>query len=94
MEKIVRTVRIEETVQYRDLLKDFRTILHEEKTQPPTHDLGRLLTLSETAAFFKISKRSLFNWCQNGIIKKVQVGNRVYFRKEDIEDLIEKNRGH
>lgn len=48
----------------------------------------KLLTKAETAEMFSISIRSLHNWNQNGILKPITIGNRVYYRSDEVEQTL------
>lgn len=54
-----------------------------------TKDEG-LLTRQETADYFKVSLVTIHQWVKYGILNPVRFGNRVYFKKQAILDLIEK----
>lgn len=46
-----------------------------------------LLTLEETAAFFKKSAVTIHAWKKAGILKYTRMGNKIYFRKSDLVNL-------
>ena len=46
------------------------------------------LTRSETARFFDISLNCVNDWSKKGILKPIKVGQRTYFRKSDLLDLM------
>lgn len=47
-----------------------------------------LLTRAETAELFSISIRTLDNWNKQGILKRLKIGGIVFYRTEDIKELI------
>lgn len=49
-----------------------------------------LLTRQETADYFKVSLVTIHQWVKYGILTPVRFGNRVYFKKQVILDLIDK----
>jgi len=49
-----------------------------------------LLTRQETANYLKVSLVTIHQWAKYGIINPIRIGNRVYFKKQAILDLIEK----
>lgn len=51
----------------------------------------KLLTKAETADMFSISVRSLHNWNQAGILKPIYIGNRVYYRSDEVEQALTQN---
>ena len=46
------------------------------------------LTRSETARFFDISLNCVNDWSKKGILKPIKVGQRTYFKKSDLIDLM------
>ncbi|MCH2196576.1 helix-turn-helix domain-containing protein [Kordia sp.] len=50
------------------------------------------LTRQETASFLKINITTLWNWTKKGKIKSYGIGNRVYHNKQEILDLLNKNK--
>lgn len=49
-----------------------------------------LLTRQETAEYLKVSLVTVHQWAKYGIINPVRIGNRVYFKKQSILDVIER----
>lgn len=47
----------------------------------------QLLTIDEAAKLLSVSKMTLYRWDQNGILKKVEIGGKRRYRKNDIERL-------
>ena len=51
----------------------------------------RLLRFDEVANIFGIkSVTTIHNWVNQGIIKKVKIGGKVFISREDVEQLIDK----
>jgi hypothetical protein len=57
------------------------------KEQPK--DENDFLTRRETAQFFKVSLVSVHAWMKDGIIKPYKVGNRTYFKKSELVNVVE-----
>jgi len=51
-----------------------------------------LLKPNEVCNIFKISKPTLYEWMSQGKLPSVKIESRRFFRREDIEQLIEDNR--
>jgi excisionase family DNA binding protein len=49
-----------------------------------------LLTLQEVSEIFRVSAPTIRNWVSKGILRKAKIGQRVYFRRSDLENLINK----
>jgi hypothetical protein len=45
----------------------------------------------EVQMFLNISKRTLVNWRQKNIISYTQIGDKLYYQKSDIEELLKRN---
>ena len=52
-------------------------------------DENDLLSRKETADFFKVSLVSIHSWMKDGIIKPYKVGNRTYFKKSELINVVE-----
>lgn len=51
-----------------------------------------LLTREETAQYLKISLSTLWHWSKNGVSPSYGIGNRVYYKRSEVESsLIKKN---
>ena len=53
--------------------------------------MNQLLSIKEAATFLNLSPYTLRIWTFQRRIPFVRLGRRVAFRKEDLEDLVEKN---
>lgn len=49
------------------------------------------LTREETAKFLKIDLSTLWNWTNKGKVISYGIGNRRYYNKQEIIDLLQKN---
>ena len=47
-----------------------------------------LLTREETAEFLKISLSTLWHWSKNGVLPSYGIGNRVYYKRSDLENSL------
>ena len=68
------------------LLKIENYLKQLSKTQ--NHDL---LTRKEVAEYLKISLVTVGTWSKYGIINPIRMGNRIFFKKQDILNTLEKN---
>ena len=48
------------------------------------------LTRKEVSEMLKIDLSSVHNWSKKGILKPHQIGNRVYFKLQEVENAIVK----
>lgn len=63
-------------------------LLNVSRTEQP-NDENEFLTRKETAQFFKVSLVSIHQWMNDGIIKPYKVGNRTYFKKLELVNVLE-----
>lgn len=47
-----------------------------------------LLTRTETADYLKINITTLYNWTKKGKLKAYGLGNRVYYKKNEIDEAL------
>lgn len=43
-----------------------------------------LLTREETKEFLKTTFPTLYKWTQEGLLKRYQLGNRIYYKKHEV----------
>ncbi|REE82996.1 helix-turn-helix protein [Lutibacter oceani] len=53
-----------------------------------------LLTRKEASSFLKIDQSTLWNWSKKGILVPLGIGNRVYYKKQEIINYLENHRLH
>ena len=49
-----------------------------------------LLTRNEVANYFKVNISTVRNWTKQGILTKYGVGDRVYYKKNEVEAVLVK----
>ena len=47
-----------------------------------------LLTRQQLADYLSVSKQTIINWSKEGIIKPKFIGNRVYYKAEEVNKLL------
>lgn len=75
-------------LEIKEQLKDLRAILTKSQLLNPD-DL--FCDNEEFLKIMKISRRTSQFWRNTGIIGFVQIGNKIYFRLKDIQELLNKN---
>lgn len=58
-----------------------------EQLQQKKHQ-EQLLTRTETAKYLKVDISTLWNWTKKGKLKAYGIGNRVYYKKNEIDDAL------
>ena len=84
-----QTIDIDMLVEVLSRLED-RIMNLEERliaSQEPncSNDSDELMTRKEVAAYFKVNIATIRNWSLQGTLKKYAVGDRVYFKRSEIE---------
>ncbi|MDP2089480.1 MAG: helix-turn-helix domain-containing protein [Flavobacteriaceae bacterium] len=51
-----------------------------------------ILTREEAANFLKINSSTLWQWSKRGLLFPFGIGNRVYYKKQEILDYLENHR--
>ena len=68
----------------REQLKEFSIKLNSESTELTKPHLTR----KETAEYFNVSLNCLNMWVNKGILKPYKVGQRVFFKREEILNVM------
>lgn len=64
----------------------------ERLERPGREEDQEILDQQGVLELLKISPRTLVNYRQSGIIPFTRIGGKIYYRKQDILELLEKNR--
>lgn len=51
-----------------------------------------LLTRKEVAEYLRISVVTIHSWSKYGILNPIRMGNRMFFKKQDILDVLEQQK--
>jgi hypothetical protein len=75
--------------------EDLANLIHESVKQSlpdfpnqKDSDQKEILTRSETAHLFSISLVCLHDWIKKGILKPYKVGNKTYFKRSEIMEVL------
>ena len=63
--------------QKKEILLDFEKLGSKE-----------LLSRQQLADYLSVSKQTIINWSKEGIIKPKFIGNRVYYKAEEVNNLL------
>jgi uncharacterized protein (DUF885 family) len=80
----------DETKSIADFIQRLQDV--EEKLKKLQHIKDVFLDNQEFIQTMKISKRTAQTWRDEGVISFSQVGNKIYYRVSDINELLNKNR--
>ena len=70
----------------KELLNDTNTS-NADKVKGPKES-NHLLKIDELCALFMVSRVTIFAWIKKGKLKAYHVGTRLYFKKSDIDTLL------
>lgn len=56
-----------------------------------TNEVKELLTRKETGDMFSVSLVTIHEWCKSGILKPYKVGNRTYFKREEVMEVVSRS---
>jgi excisionase family DNA binding protein len=76
-----------------DIKKVLREVLEEKSndfTKPVISEDQKYLSRKEVAKLLKISLTTLNDWSKQGIVQAYRIGNRVLYKKKEIEDSVSK----
>lgn len=90
MSKVI-TQDNEQVIQIYNRLKYTLTRLEDIlKNNNPTFNGHRYMNDAELANYLKVSRRTLQEYRNNGILSYYQIGGKILYRESDIEELLEK----
>ena len=68
-----------------ELRNGFKKLLNEFQPKHPEE----LMTRNEVKDFFKVDLSTIWAWTRNGRLKSYGIGNRVYYKRSEIEASIQ-----
>ena len=77
-------------LQFADKLAD-ATALKVEQRIKAENKSDELLTREQVKEILNVSHTTLYHWNNKGILSAIKIGNKVRYRRSDIEKLIAKN---
>lgn len=72
--------------EFHDLIKDLRQEI--SQFTRPAHEV--LLDEADAMKMLKVSRRTLANWRQQGVLKHRKLGGKIYYTLKDILDGFER----
>jgi len=76
-----------------ELIEQIKTSLLAELNQPQqvSNDLD-LLTRKEVCTLLKINQSTLYRWTKDNVIPSYGISNRIYFKRSEIEQILNENK--
>ena len=71
-------------------LERLESLVLEMKENNTPESPDQLLTREETATYLKIHISTLWHWSKKGILPSYGIGNRVYYKKSEVEEALVK----
>ena len=69
-----------------------QTLKNQQKNTTEKKSLD-LLTIQEVCEMFQVTRQTISNWERRGFLKKIKPLRKVYFRRADLECLINNQLG-
>ncbi len=73
-----------------DEIKALKKELQEIKDNLKPKEQTKYLSRNEVAEMLGINVSSLHNWTKKGILQAYQIGGRIYYKREELEEAIVK----
>lgn len=77
--------------EWRNLFKRLEAIVNRLESALSQDSKIILLDNADLLQLFKISHKTAQNWRDNNIIAFSQIGNKIYYRMDDIQKLLDEN---
>lgn len=74
--------------QLQELLKPIEYELQELREKFTLKEPEDWLTREQTATLLQIAYPTLHDWCNKGILKHYKIGNRTYFSRKQINEVL------
>lgn len=72
--------------QYQSDIKELKSLIKENNSESlKVFDEEIYYTRKQLAAKFDVELSTIHNWCKKGYLKPLGIGNRVYFKKSEVE---------
>jgi len=84
----IQLINITEQELKEGLMKEFRKELEALKENYKPKEPTEYLTRKKTSELLDINLSTLWNWTKKGIIQAYGAGNRVYYKRSDIEAML------
>ncbi|WP_019670797.1 helix-turn-helix domain-containing protein [Eudoraea adriatica] len=88
----MENLRLEDLPKAAELILEKLTVIEHEikdiKGNFQPKEPVKLLTREETARYLKISLSALWHWSKKGILPSYGIGNRVYYKRSEIEKAL------
>lgn len=70
------------------IIEGMKTQLNELKSNFQPKVPNEYLTRQEVSKMLKIDLSTIHNWCKKGKLNPYGIGNRVYFKRDEVENAI------
>ena len=70
---------------------DIQQQLAEIKEMVKSDRRPEILDNADLIQMLKVSTRTLANWREDGTIKYSKIGSKIYYRQEDVDELLKKH---
>lgn len=57
----------------------------------PQQETNQFMKIHEVCNLLRISKPTIYSWCEKGVLTRIKIQGRVYYNREDVLKLLETN---
>lgn len=86
--KAVQLIGISPEELREEILKGISKQLEELKTHFQTDNKNEYLSRADVAKMLQIDLSTLYHWTRKGTLTSYGIGNRVYYKREEVEGAI------
>ena len=86
--KTIQFIGISPEEQKQSIIQEIDTLLQNFKTHFEPKKPTELLTRKEVSKLLKIDLSTVHNWVKSNKLKAYSIGNRVYFKRTEVEDSL------
>jgi len=73
----------------------FKKIFESQKGKnPKSEEENKLLTTHDVIKIFNVSRVTIHNWKNSGLLPSFKMGNRVYFNEHEVRKIIEERQSN
>ncbi len=91
--KLIQVYEVEPGEFKNEILVGVAKLLKEFSEHFTPKDPEIWMSIKDVGEFLGVSTRTIYNWSKEGILKDYKIGNRVRFKRSDIEQtLLDSNR--
>ena len=85
---LIEGIEADELLTRLDKMESAINALNIQPQNPPPATQSDFITRAETASLFRVTLTTINDWAHKGILKAYKVGNRVYFKRAEVNNAL------